>query len=245
LVESLITEYKTVNVEDGSQMRVYYARPATASRHCSIFVFQEAFGVNQHIRDVAERFAREGYVAVAPELFHRTAAGFEGSYTDFQSTTPHIQALTDEGLAKDIRATYELVKEDSAADSERIATVGFCMGGRVSFLANSLLPLSAAVSFYGGGIAPSPRGPGLLARTADLNGPMLLFWGGLDQHIGPDQHQAISGALRAAGKRFVNVEISDAGHGFFCDARTSYNPNAARESWALTLAFLMNHLGKI
>ena len=112
------------------------------------------------------------------------------------------------------------------------------MGGRVAFLTNVVLPVSAAISFYGGGIAPNPFSPGLLDRAGDLHAPQMLLWGGLDKHIGPELTRAVTEALRAAGKPFVNVEFSDADHGFFCDARSSYNPNAARQAWALVLAFL-------
>jgi len=240
----LLTEYKNVTVADGSEMRIYYARPATASRYPGLLLFQEAFGVNEHIRGVAERFASENWVVVAPELFHRTAPGFQGDYEKIQTAMPHIQALTEQGLEADIRAAYDLLREDSAADTEKIASIGFCMGGRVSFLAATILPLNAAVSFYGGGIGPSARGPGLLNRITDMQSPVLLFWGGLDQHIGHDQPQAVVSALRAAKKNYVNVEISDAGHGFFCDAQPSYNPKASVEAWELTKAFFDCHVGK-
>jgi carboxymethylenebutenolidase len=244
-VPDLLKEFKTVTVDDGTQMRVYYARPSDASRHCSILVFQEAFGVNAHIRGVTERLAADGFLAVAPELFHRTGPGFEGSYDDMKSVMPHMQALTDEGLEKDVQAAYRLVTGDSAGDSQKIASVGFCVGGRISFLANSILPLKAAVSFYGGGIAPSERGPGLLARCNNLNGPTLFFWGGADQHIGIEQRNGVVQSMREAGKPFLNVEFSEAGHGFFCDARQSYHKQAAKEAWSLTIQFLHDRVGLI
>ena len=107
------------------------------------------------------------------------------------------------------------------------------MGGKASFLANAMLPLRAAVSFYGGGIAPD-----LLDHAAALHAPMLLFWGGLDKHITPEHRKAVTDALKAHGKTYVNVEFSDADHGFFCDERASYQPRAARQSWSLMLKFL-------
>jgi carboxymethylenebutenolidase len=232
------TEWTTLNVADGTTMRAYVARPQDIALHTGLLVFQEAFGVNGYIRDVAERFALEGYIAVAPELFHRTAPGFEGAYNNFEAIMPHIRALTDQNLAADVRSAYEWLCADPGTQGQPIACVGFCMGGRVTFLANAVLPVRAAISFYGGGIAPSPFGPGLLSRAGDLHAPQLLFWGGLDKHIGPEQTHAVTEALRAAGKPFVNVEFSDADHGFFCDARSSYNPSAARQAWALTLTFL-------
>jgi carboxymethylenebutenolidase len=232
------TEWITLKVADGTTMRAYVARPQSMAQHVGLLVYQEAFGVNPHIRDVTERFAREGYIAVAPELFHRTAPGFEGRYDDFESAMPHVKALTNQGLEADVRAAYEWLHAEPGTQRQRIACVGFCMGGRVTFLTNAILPMSAAVSFYGGGIAPNPFGPGLLSRAGDLHAPQLLFWGGLDKHIGPEQARMVAESLRAAGKPFVNVEFSDADHGFFCDARSSYNPSAARQAWALALTFL-------
>jgi len=232
------TEWITLNVADGTAMRVYVARPQDGATHTGLLVFQEAFGVNAHIRDVAERFGREGYVAVAPELFHRTAPGFEGRHDNFEAAMPHARALTNQDLEADVRAAFEWLRADSRTQGQQIACVGFCMGGRVAFLTNAVLPVSAAISFYGGGIAPNPFGPGLLSRAGDLHAPQLLFWGGLDKHIGQEQTRAVTDSLRAAGKPFVNVEFSDADHGFFCDARSSYNPSAARQAWALALTFL-------
>jgi carboxymethylenebutenolidase len=232
------TEWITLNVADGTVMRVYVARPQASAPRTGLLVFQEAFGVNGHIRDVTERFGREGYIAVAPELFHRSAPGFEGAYNNFESVMPHIMALTDQNLEADVRAAYQWLRADPASRGQQIACVGFCMGGRVTFLTNTVLPVSAAISFYGGGIAPNPRGPGLLSRAGDLHAPQMLLWGGLDKHIGPEQTRMVTESLRAAGKPFVNVEFSDADHGFFCDARSSYNPYAARQAWALALAFL-------
>ena len=98
--------------------------------------------------------------------------------------------------------------------------------------------MPARFSFYGGGIAPTANNPGLLNRIGELTAPVLLFWGGKDKHIGPDQVQAVTRVLGQAGKNYTNVEISDADHGFFCDARLSYNPVAAAHSWQLVLAFL-------
>ena len=84
--------------------------------------------------------------------------------------------------------------------------------------------------------------PDLLAKAPDLNAPILLFWGGQDSHIGPEQVRAVEDALKVAGKEYTQVVISDADHGFFCDARASYNPVASAHAWALTLAFFATYL---
>jgi carboxymethylenebutenolidase len=232
------TEWITLNVADGTSMRAYVARPQDGAPHTGLLVYQEAFGVNEHIRDVTERFAREGYIAASPELFHRTAPGFEGTHNNFEAARSHVMALTHPNLEADVRSAYERLRADPGTERQRIACVGFCMGGRVAFLTNAVLPVSAAISFYGGGIAPNPYTPGLLNRAGDLHAPQMLLWGGLDKHLGPDVTRAVTDSLRAAGKPFVHVEFSDADHGFFCDARSSYNPAAAKQSWALALTFL-------
>jgi carboxymethylenebutenolidase len=114
-----------------------------------------------------------------------------------------------------------------------VAAIGFCMGGRAAFLADALLPLKAAVSLYGAGIAPS-----LLDRAPKLSAPILLMWGGLDKHIPPEQIAAVTSALRAAGKPYVNAEFSEADHGFFNDDRPSFHAASAAQAWALALQFL-------
>lgn len=212
---------------------MYVARPK-APNGAALLVFQEAFGVNAHIRDVAQRFADLGYVAVAPELFHRTAEpGFEAAYGNFEVLRPHMDALTPEGLIEDARAAFEAAAKEPGVDPKRIACAGFCLGGRVSYLANSELDLRAAISFYGGGIAPAA-----LDRVPRQHGPLLMFWGGRDAHIPSEQYRAVADALTAAGKDHAQVVFSDADHGFFCDQRPSYNAKAAAQAWALCRTFL-------
>ena len=215
-------------------MSAYVACPENAGPHPGLILLQEAFGVNHHIRNVAERFAAEGYAVIAPELFHRTAPpGFEGSYTDFPAVRPHVQAVTSETSELDMRTAYDWLHSNVQVKPNEISTVGFCMGGRASFLANSVLPLRAAVSFYGGGIAPA-----LLDRASKQQAPLLLVWGGLDKHITSEHRKAVTDALSAHQKTYVNVDFARADHGFFCDERASYEPHSARQAWALTLEFL-------
>jgi carboxymethylenebutenolidase len=234
------TEYVTLPVSDGTSMRVYVARPEGNPKG-GLLVIQEAFGVNEHIRGLAERFAREGYLAVAPEMFHRTAPGLEAGYTDFTVVAPHLQALKDPGMEADMRAAFDWLRNSSGHANLKISAIGYCMGGRCATLASITLPLVCGISYYGGGIAGNPYFPSLLDRIKDVQAPMLFFWGGQDHHISAEQIQAVKQAFHAADKPFVNVEFSFADHGFFCDARASYSPEAAAEAWPLTLAFLDRH----
>lgn len=229
----IATQKITLPVADGTSMNAYVARPEEQGKFPGMLVLQEAFGVNAHIRDITERMAREGYVAIAPELFHRSGPGFEGTYDNFAAAMPHMQAMTEAGQAADMRAAYDWLRANPQVSPDRIASIGFCMGGRASFLADATLPLQASISFYGGGIAQT-----LLPRAGDLHAPILLFWGGLDKHIMPEHRRAVEDALTKAGKPYVNVTISYADHGFFCDARASYNAAAAGLAWKLTLQFL-------
>src|SRR5436190_15417152 len=128
---ALSSEWVDLHVGDGTTMRVWTARPEGPSPGRGLLVFQEAFGVNAHIRDVTERFARAGYIAISPELFHRTAPGADIRYDDFPSAMPHLQALTEQGLDTDIRAAYEWLTREGVGDNS--AAVGYCMGGRAAF----------------------------------------------------------------------------------------------------------------
>jgi carboxymethylenebutenolidase len=229
-----------LKVADGTTMPAHVVLPPGPGPFPGLILFQEAFGVNGHIRDVAGRFAREGYAVIAPELFHRTAPpGFEGDYANFAGVMPHMRAITPAGLEADSRAAWDWLRARPEVRPDAIACLGYCLGGRVAFVANTVLPFKAAVSYYGGGIAPD-----LVRRAPDLHGPMLFFWGGLDKHIPPDQVAAVTAALGQAGKPYTNVVISDADHAFFCDDRGNYQEQAARESWALTLAFLRDKVGR-
>ncbi len=232
-MSELIKDYVSLTPSDGTAMQAYTACPRNTTGLPGILVFQEAFGVNTHIRDVTERIAGEGYYAIAPELFHRTAEkGFEGSYTDFNDVMPHMQAITPEGLGADITAAYQFMTEQKEVDAGKTASIGFCLGGRVSFLASILLPLKAAASFYGGDLAKMGGD-----RIGEIQCPLLLCWGGQDAHISKETIDSATGKLNEAGKDYVNVVFSKANHGFFCDVRSAYHPASAAEAWELVKAF--------
>lgn len=225
---------------DGGSMQAYASLP---DRHGKgpfpgLVVFPEAFGVNHHMKAVADRFAAAGFVAVCPELYHRSApAGWTCGYDQFDQARGHMKHVTLATLQADAKACWDWLRGQAQVDGDRIACVGYCLGGRAAFAANLALPFKAAISYYGGGIVPD-----LLEQAAALHGPMLFFWGGLDDHIGPAAPGKTAEALRAAKKPCVNVEVSYAGHGFACDERPSFHPQAANEAWALTQAFLREKL---
>src|SRR3954470_17227624 len=158
-----MSEWVELTVDDGSSMRAWVARPATPTGR-GLLLFQEAFGVNAHIRDLSERFAAQGFLTIAPELFHRTPPGVDCPYSEFAKAMPQLEAITEQGLDADARAAYGWLER--AGLGGNVASVGYCLGGRVSFVANSGLPLKAAVSYYGGRI------PTVLGRAPKLSGPM-------------------------------------------------------------------------
>jgi len=232
-------QFITLPVADGTQMRAYTAFPGSTGPVAGIILLQEAFGVNHHIRSVADRLAQAGYAVVAPELFHRTAApGLEIAYADFNTAAaPHYNAINPDNLTADLTAAHAWLTSQPLVKADKIGSIGFCLGGRVSFLANAVLPLAAGVSYYGGGTHL------LKDRAAELHAPHLFFWGGLDAHISKARIAEVIEAVEAAGKPYINTVISYADHGFHCDERPSYHPQAAAEAWALTLAFFKEKLG--
>jgi carboxymethylenebutenolidase len=230
------SERVTIRVGD-EEMSAYVSRPRGTGPFPAMLVFQEALGVNAQIRGVADRYAALGFLAVAPDLFHRVRPGYETQTFDRAEIMKLVTALTIEGMVADVAATHAWAAAQQDVRRDKIAAVGYCMGGRAAYLANSEVPLAAAISYYGGGIAP-----GLLDRAARLHGPHLFFWGGRDAGIPPEKRRAVADAVREARKRFVDVEFSDADHGFFNEELERGNPRAARESWALGRAFLADAL---
>ncbi len=228
-----LMEKISLTIVDGKKMDAYVARPEMTTMG-GIIVLQEAFGVNHHVKDITKRLADAGYLAIAPEIYHRTApAGFTCGYQDFQQVTDHFNAITESGIREDIQVCFDWLKAEGV---KNVASIGYCLGGRVSFIANAHVNLACAISYYGGRIVPTA-----LHLAQFQKSPLLFFWGNLDLHIPNEQIQILNLELGKANKKFTCVQISDAEHGFFCDERPSYNPVAARESWALCLQFLKEH----
>jgi carboxymethylenebutenolidase len=210
----------------------------------AVVVIQEAFGVNDYIRDVARRFATEGYVAVAPAMFHRTGAP-ELGYDDFGKVIEHFGPLSDDTFLADVDAALGHVAGLGVAP-EHTGLVGFCMGGRVSFLVAASRALGAAVGFYGAGIVTSrfPQFPALVDRIPGLQTPWLGLFGDADGSIPIDDVEALRARLGSdapAGVDHDIVRYPDAEHGFFCDQRPSYQAEASAEAWPRTLAWFRAH----
>lgn len=233
----------TIEVEtpDGP-MPVYEAKPDGA-RGC-VLVIQEVFGVTDHIEDVARRAADAGYHAVAPHLFHRTGSP-QLPYDDFSQVMSHMGELTDERILADVDAT---IAHLSAAGwgAAQTGLVGFCFGGRISFLVATARPLGAVVGFYGGGIVTSrfPQFPPLVDRAGDLKAPWLGLFGATDQSIPLDEVEKLRTELDADTPVDHDLVVFEgAGHGFHCDARPDhFNAGAAADAWARTLEWFDRNL---
>ena len=226
-------ERVSLHVSDGTSMHAHVARPPSGATNTpGILVFQEAFGVNDHIRDITRRFAGLGFTAIAPELYHRTGDGFTAAYGDMATIRPASDALTLDTLKADGRAAYDWLLKEAKCDPNKIAAIGFCQGGRTTYVTNSHLPLAAAISFYGGRINQT------LELVEAQHAPIVMFWGGQDKNILPEHQRAVADAFNAAGKPNTQIVFSYADHGFFCDARPSYNADAARQAWALVQEYL-------
>jgi len=218
-------------------------KPGGMPTRGAVVVIQEAFGVNAHIEDVTRRFAGAGYHAVSPHLFHRTGSPAFG-YDDFSQVLPHMQALSDGGILDDVGAAVGYLRGAGWSDGQ-IGVVGFCMGGRVTFLVAGSMPLGAAVGFYGGGIVTgrSEAMPSLLGLVAEMPTPWLGLFGDADPGIPVPDVERLREELAAHAP--VDTEIvryPGAEHGFHCDARPSYSPEAAADGWMRTLKWLDHHL---
>jgi carboxymethylenebutenolidase len=228
-----------VKVGDGT-MGIYVAEPQSSARG-AVILLQEAFGVNDHIRDLCDRFASAGYVAVAPHLFHRSGDP-ELGYEDMQDVMIHIMQLEAEKIEADLTATFAHLAS-MGFQGTRVAAVGFCMGGSISFVAGCYWELGAAVSFYGGGIAQSRFGlPPLFDLAPTLHTPWLGLFGDLDASIPINEVEGLRGAVAKAGPDAEVVRYPDANHGFHCDVRGSYHEPSATDAWHRTLDWLDHHL---
>jgi carboxymethylenebutenolidase len=236
----------TVLLPNGAlSIDAYLAYPTGAGSFPAVIVFQEIFGVNLHIRDVTERIAKEGYVAIAPALYQRLAPGFETDYTAPSieiGRAYKVQTKAAE-LIGDTQATINYLKALPMVKGGEIGTIGFCFGGHVAYLAATLPDIKATASFYGAGIATlTPGGgPPTLSRTADIKGTMYAFFGDRDASIPSTEVAQIKAALTENHIPHL-IFCYPADHGFFCDQRGSYQATAATDAWQKVLQLFDSEL---
>jgi len=217
---------------DGFTFPAYVANPAGKPRG-GVVVLQEIFGVNSHIRSVADGYAADGYLAVAPSTFHRVKAGVDLGYSPEDMTAGSelkaaVEALPAPGVLQDIQAAIK-----HAGSAGKVGIVGYCYGGLLTWRSACLLDgLSAAVPYYGGGVTTQAE----IARRPKV--PVMAHFGDQDQWIPMDTVKAFEKAHPE-----VEVHVYAANHGFNCDERGSYNAGAATTARERALYFFGKHLG--
>ncbi len=220
-------ESVSLRAADGHKLSAYVAQPA-GEPVAGLVVVQEIFGVNAHIRSVADGYAADGFLAVAPALFDRIRPGIELGYAgaDMQSALSLMPKLDFEKALADIASALEYA---AGRTGKKAGVIGYCFGGTMAWLAAARLHPAAAVGYYGGRI-------GNYAAEAPAC-PVLLHFGRQDAHIPPEEVDKVRDAHPE-----VLIYWYDAGHGFNCDARESYNASAAREARRHSLEFLKKNL---
>jgi carboxymethylenebutenolidase len=242
------TEEVTLKV-DGQEMSTFVAYPEASGPRPVVLVFQEIFGVNPHIQDVATRVAKEGYVAIAPDYHHRAwPVGTKLPYNDegMKRGMEVIPKLSLDGIQKDVDACLDYLKTRKEANTAKLGAMGFCIGGHVTYLVAATRPIAAAASFYGGGIATF--GPGgqkkTIERTGDIKGKIVCFFGAEDTMISKDQVDAIKKALEENKVRHEVVVYDNASHAFFRDPDPRmYREHAAKDAWERTKRLFKEELG--
>jgi carboxymethylenebutenolidase len=225
-------QFIDLQAADGQKVAAYVAQPAGKPRG-GIVVLQEIFGVNSHIRSVADGYASDGYLVVAPATFQRVKPGVELGYEQedmnagFALKTA-VEALPAPGVLQDIQAAIT-----HAAQGGKVGITGYCWGGLLTWRAACTLDgLSAAVPYYGGGVTT----PEEIARKPRV--PVMAHFGDQDHWIPMDSVEAFKKAHPE-----VEVHVYHANHGFNCDQRGSYNAEAAKLARERTLAFFGKHVG--
>lgn len=235
---------KMTNLRVSDRLEGFLAKPDGGRQSPALLVFMEAFGITSHIQNVCQRLADAGFVALAPDFFH----GDVVSYGDMNTAMAKVQAADDDLIMQETAASLTWLESQPQVDKRRLGVIGFCMGGRLAFLANCRFPqqLKAAVGFYGSGI--SGDGPDRFGRTPPLGeaekiqGATFLGFGADDTGNPPAQHARIAERLSTLKKRYTLAVYPGAGHAFLCDERSSYAPQTAKRAWPEAIEFLRNEL---
>jgi carboxymethylenebutenolidase len=235
-LENVMTSpVKTQWIELSAGFGGYLALPPLG-RGPGLLLWQEIFGVNAHIRAVAEQYALDGFVVLAPDIFWRSAPrvelGYEGA--DRQQAMALMQAYAPEHAAADIQAGMKALRARPEVAGTKVGTIGYCMGGRLAYLTAALTDVDAAVPYYGGGIHTQ------LDRAGTIRCPMQFHFAERDDHIPMSAVQAVRSAME--GKRAEIHVYPGAMHGFNCWARASYHAPSAALAHGRTTAFLAQAL---
>src|SRR5216684_774434 len=228
---------------DGLQMPCHLARPKTGGPFPGLVVVMEAFGLNNHIKSITDRFAAEGFVAISPNLYFRSPNNVV-EYSDLPGAFRLMGSTKGDQLVSDMTAAINQLKTLKGV-KPNFGTVGFCMGGNIAFLtACRNNDVKATAPYYGGGMV-TPRQPGTKAPieyVAGLKAPVLAFFGGKDTFIPKTEVDKFKEELEKAGKQAEVVLYPDADLGFMCDERPSFHPIHSKEAFTRTIDFFKRHL---
>jgi carboxymethylenebutenolidase len=224
----------------GAEMKLFQVQPEGAPKG-AVIVIQEAFGITDHVKDITARLAAEGFLAVAPHVFHRSGDPII-SYENMRDVMPHLGALNRTDIEADVQATLDYLAGQGFA-GKQVGIIGFCMGGSIAFFAGAQWELGAAVSYYGGGIAQGRFGlPSLLELASELKTPWQGNFGDLDQQIPVADVELLREAAATSGAPTEVHRYAEADHGFHCNDRSSYHEASAKASWPQTVAFFNKHI---
>lgn len=238
--------HKQDNLQVAEDLEGFLAKPIGKGPFPGVLVIMEAYGLTAHIQGVCRRLAEAGFVAPAPDHFH----GELIAYADSAVAMAKIPTLKDEQLLKEMGQALDWLDAQPDVRQAAHGIIGFCMGGRLAFLANCRFPqrLQAAVGFYAGSVAPEIS-PDRFGRTPPISEaekmrtPLYLGYGAEDAGITPAEHARVAAALSAAKKRYTLAVYPGAGHGFLCEERSAYAPAVAPAAWRDAMGFLKVHLG--
>jgi carboxymethylenebutenolidase len=233
-----------IPVKDG-EIPAYRAMPAKGKNFPTVLVVQEIFGVHEHIKDICRRFAKAGYLAIAPELYARQ--GDVSKLNNINEIIPIVGKVPDAQVMSDLDETVAWAKKNNG-NTSKLAITGFCWGGRIVWLYAAHNPnLKAGVAWYGRLAPPPPeRASSLqpkhpLELVKDLKAPVLGLYGGSDQGIPNDTVEQMQKALKEAKKPSEIKLYPDTPHGFYADYRQSYRKEQAQDGWNLLLAWFKKH----
>lgn len=221
------------------QMPAVLLVPEKADRKPAILLLMEAFGVTSHIRNVAKRMTQEGYVVLIPDLYYRELPHNKFGYDEVEQAMAMMWRLDfGKPMEHDLRAALAYLKVQPPVHPDRIGVTGFCLGGGLAFFTACRLSseIAAAVPFYGMVLDE------WIDAVKDITVPMLLFFGGQDRFIPGARIQQIDDRLWKLDKDYRLKVYPDAGHGFFCNERSDYNPSAAADAWERLMQFFDRHL---
>jgi carboxymethylenebutenolidase len=246
MMEYSITTQKVQFPSKNIDINGYLAMPDTEGTFSAVIVIQEIFGVNSHIRDVTERMAKQGYVAIAPAIYQRLAPNFETGYTAeaIEMGRKYKDQTKAKELLQDIQCTINYLYTLPQVKKTGVGSIGFCFGGHVTYLAATLEDIKATASFYGAGIThwcPGENTP-TINQTAQIKGTIYTFFGTEDDSIPLEQVKEIEETLQ---KYKIDHQVfcyEGADHGFFCDQRSSYNKIAAQSAWKKVLTLFKDRL---